>query len=286
MRASIRRSASTSASAQKPLDRRRGRQDGSRAAAGLDEPAHQVLVRLRVFRFFSEPLDELTRRTAREGSESVKAAQLGKMLVPGCGSNRVVGEVVPVHVELAARLARSQQAARVAEHAELQGKVVTLRCRGCSDELRDGRDVERFCCERSGAAAPRRAFCFAPREAGPPPAGRATPRSRTRRWMPATRLATPGTGPATPGAPALRRSTAGAAISGLPAGGTGPGTRRPSAARGSAPVAAPRPRRRGRCRRLSRRTAFARRHLHGHRTPNDDLSRPGLSETQTFRPNI
>ena len=30
-----------------PLDRRRGRQDGSRAMTGLDEPAHQILVRLR-----------------------------------------------------------------------------------------------------------------------------------------------------------------------------------------------------------------------------------------------
>ena len=84
-----------------PLDRRRGRQDGSRAAAGIDEPAHQVLVRLRLFPFFSEPLDELTRRTAREGPESVQAAQLSKMLVPGLGPDRVVGEVVPVQVELA-----------------------------------------------------------------------------------------------------------------------------------------------------------------------------------------
>ena len=32
-----------------PLDRRRGRQDGSRASAGLNEPADQVLVRLRLF---------------------------------------------------------------------------------------------------------------------------------------------------------------------------------------------------------------------------------------------
>ena len=79
-----------------PLDRRRGRQDGSRAARQAStNPAHQVLVRLRLFRFFSEPLDELTRRTAREGPESVQAAQLGKMVVPGCGSDRVVGEVVP-----------------------------------------------------------------------------------------------------------------------------------------------------------------------------------------------
>ena len=44
------------------LDRRRGRQDGSRVMAGLDEPAHQVLVRLRPWRFFAEPVPELMRR--------------------------------------------------------------------------------------------------------------------------------------------------------------------------------------------------------------------------------
>ena len=54
-----------------PLDRCRGREDGSRASAGLHEPARQVLVRLCLFRFFSEPLAELTRRAAREGPESV-----------------------------------------------------------------------------------------------------------------------------------------------------------------------------------------------------------------------
>ena len=43
----------------------------------------QVLVRLRLRCFFVEPFDELTRRTAREGPESVQAAQLRKMLVPG-----------------------------------------------------------------------------------------------------------------------------------------------------------------------------------------------------------
>ena len=51
------------------------------------------------------------------------------MLVPGLGAHRVVGELVPVQVELAAdethygrrhELARSQQSARVAEHAQLQ----------------------------------------------------------------------------------------------------------------------------------------------------------------------
>ena len=38
------------------VDRCRGREDGSRASAGLHEPARQVLVRLCLFRFFSEPL--------------------------------------------------------------------------------------------------------------------------------------------------------------------------------------------------------------------------------------
>ena len=125
-RASIRRSASTSASAQKPLDRRRGRQDGPRAPTGLDEPPDQVLVRLRLRCFFVEPLDELTRRAAREGPESVQAAQLRQMLVPGLGPHRVVAELLPVQMELAAdevhdrrrnELARGQQAAWVAEDA-------------------------------------------------------------------------------------------------------------------------------------------------------------------------
>ena len=51
------------------------------------------------------------------------------MLVPGLGAHRVVGELVPVEVELAAdethdgwrhELAGNQQSARVAEHAQLQ----------------------------------------------------------------------------------------------------------------------------------------------------------------------
>ena len=50
-------------------------------------------------RFFAEPVAELTHRTAREGSESVQPAQLGKMFVPGLGPHRVVGEFVPVQVE-------------------------------------------------------------------------------------------------------------------------------------------------------------------------------------------
>ena len=76
-------------------------QQGPLIVAAL-EPAHQVLVRLRLFRFVAEPLDELTRRAAREGPESVQTAQLGQMLVPGLGPHRVVGELVPVEVELAA----------------------------------------------------------------------------------------------------------------------------------------------------------------------------------------
>ena len=78
-----------------PLDRRRGRQDGPCATAGHDEPPDQVLVRLRLLRFFAEPVPELTRRAAREGPESVQAAQFGKMLVPGLGPHRVVAELVP-----------------------------------------------------------------------------------------------------------------------------------------------------------------------------------------------
>ncbi len=75
-----------------------------------------------------------------------------------------------------------------------------------------------------------------PTDPGRRPA-RATPRSRTRRAIPATPPATPGTVPATPGASAPRRSTAVAAISGLLAGGTGPGIRRLSAAPGNVPAA-------------------------------------------------
>ena len=109
-----------------PLDRRRDRQDRSCLPAGIDEPARQVLVRPRQRRLFAEPVVELTRRGARERPESVQPAQLGKMLVPGLGAHRVVGELVPVQIELAAdelhdrrrnELPRSQQAARVAEHA-------------------------------------------------------------------------------------------------------------------------------------------------------------------------
>ena len=68
-------------------------------------------------------------RADREGSESVQPAQFGKMLVPSLGPHRVVGEFIPIQVELASdethdgrrnELARRQQAARVAEHAQLQ----------------------------------------------------------------------------------------------------------------------------------------------------------------------
>ena len=45
MRASTRRSRVDQRVGADPLGRRRGRQDGSRVTAGLDEPAHQVLVR-------------------------------------------------------------------------------------------------------------------------------------------------------------------------------------------------------------------------------------------------
>ena len=52
MRASIRHSALDQRVGAEPFDRRRGRQDRSRAAAGDDELADQVLVRPRLLRFF------------------------------------------------------------------------------------------------------------------------------------------------------------------------------------------------------------------------------------------
>ena len=113
----------------KPLDCRRRWQDHPCTSALLNESAHESLVRLRPLRLFAEPVANLARRTAREGSEPVQPAQLGEMLMPGLGSHRVVGEVVPGQVELATdeiydgrrnELARGQQAARVAERAELQ----------------------------------------------------------------------------------------------------------------------------------------------------------------------
>ena len=66
---------------------------------------------------------------------------------------------------------------------------------------------------------------------------RATPRSPTRQGIPATRPATAGTVPATPGAFAPRHSTVAGAISGPMAGGTGCGARRPCAAPGNVPAA-------------------------------------------------
>ena len=90
MRASIRRSAFDQRVGAQLLDRRRGRQDRSRAPPGVAEPAHQVLVQPRQRRLFADPGAELTRRAAREGAESVQPAQVGKMLVPGLGPHRVV----------------------------------------------------------------------------------------------------------------------------------------------------------------------------------------------------
>ena len=46
------------------------------------------------------------RRAAREGPESVQAAQFGKMLVPCLGPHRVVGEFVPIQVERVPNLLR------------------------------------------------------------------------------------------------------------------------------------------------------------------------------------
>ena len=116
-----------------PLDRRRGRQDGPRATASLDEPPDQVLVRLRLRCFFVELFNEFTRGAARERPESVQAAQLRQMLVPGLGPRRVVAELLPVQVELAAdevddrrrnELARGQQAARVEAPYILDGLLL------------------------------------------------------------------------------------------------------------------------------------------------------------------
>ena len=75
------------------LPRLRWRGSGERG------PDRQELGGPRPLRFFAEPVAELTHRTAREGSESVQPAQLGKMFVPGLGPHRVVGEFVPVQVE-------------------------------------------------------------------------------------------------------------------------------------------------------------------------------------------
>ena len=129
-----------------PRDRRRGRQDGRVSRQASTNLCTKVFVRLRLFRFVAEPLDELTRRAAREGPESVQTAQLGQMLVPGLGLHRVVGELVPVEVELAAdethdgrwhELARSQQAAGVAERSAkpslLRGRrLAPMFCRSSS----------------------------------------------------------------------------------------------------------------------------------------------------------
>ena len=102
MRASIWRSASTSASAQirsivvvvgRIVRVRRQAPTNLRAKSSFDR-ASGVSSR-------SQAVAELTRRAAREGAESVQPAQLGKMLVPGLGPHRVVGQFVPVHVELA-----------------------------------------------------------------------------------------------------------------------------------------------------------------------------------------
>ena len=118
MRASIRRSASTSASAQ------------SRSivvvVGRIVRVCRQASTNLRARSSFdrasgASSRSRFTRRVVREGQKSVQtgAARLGKMLVPGLGPHRVVGQFVPVEVELAAdeihhrrrnELARSQQA--------------------------------------------------------------------------------------------------------------------------------------------------------------------------------
>ena len=129
MRASMRRSASTSASAQRRSivvvagRMVRGRRQASTTLrTGPRSTAPAVLLR-------GVPRRAHTPRRYREGPESVQAAQLRQMLVPGLGPHRVVAEILSVQVELAAgevhdrrrnELARGQQAARGAEDAQLQ----------------------------------------------------------------------------------------------------------------------------------------------------------------------
>ena len=124
MRASIRRSASTSAAAQsRSIVVVAGRMVRVSRQAST-EPADQVLVRLRLFRFFSEPLDEFTRRAAREGPEADRRRKFGKSArsSPSRSSWRPMKSDGRRH-----ELARSQQAARVAEHAQLQREASLLR---------------------------------------------------------------------------------------------------------------------------------------------------------------
>ena len=127
---------------------------GGKVNADLISPRQRCL--------FAEPVAELTRRVIREGPESVQPAQLGKMLVPGLGPHRVVGQFVPVEVELAAdeihhrrrnELARRQQAARVAEHA--QPAAQSPACCGNAGAPRCAAGPRRSGC--SGAAGPLRA---------------------------------------------------------------------------------------------------------------------------------
>ena len=125
-------------------------------------PAHQVLVRLRLFRFLSDPLDELTRRAAREGPESVQASQLGKMLVPGLGPHRVVGEVVPVHVELASDEIHDGRRHELAGASRRPGWRSTQSCRA-KPSLLWGRRREPMFCTRSSSLRVYWRSCFASR---------------------------------------------------------------------------------------------------------------------------
>ncbi len=156
------------------LDRRRGRQDGPRAPAGFDEPPDQVLVRLRLRCFFVEPFDELTRRAAREGPEAVQAAQLRQMLVPSLGPHRVVAELLPVQVELAADEVhdrrRNELAPGPAGGPGSGGRTAAARSRACCGDAAGPRcsaGPRRSGC--SGAAGPTR---VAEGQTGPTSAGR------------------------------------------------------------------------------------------------------------------
>ena len=112
-----------------PLDRRCRWQDRVRAPALVDEPAYQVLVRACEFSLAPQTIADCARGTARERPEPVQPVQLGKVIVASFDPCRVVREVVPVEVKLAAdevhdrarhEFARRQQAPGITQDAQLQ----------------------------------------------------------------------------------------------------------------------------------------------------------------------
>ena len=138
-----------------------------------DEPAHQVLVRLRPWRFFAEPVPELTRRAAREGPESVQAAQFGKMLVPSLGPHRVVGEDGPPRHVGVRTVPRTRHQAGDALHVRR-----TEACRHTRTILPATTTTERICADALVDAERRVEARIAERV---PPELRRGPRSSARR---------------------------------------------------------------------------------------------------------